>query len=116
LASSPTGVAQRQEVAALNHSTGLSRRRRLGSRGGNLGHPKPALPTRRAEWLVAVTFTPKWADQFLGQQGDIFDAQKDMALATAGAILSVGIVSALNRRESWPSLSETRIPDGSRRA
>ena len=36
------------------------------------------------EWLVAVVFTPKWAEQFLGQQGDIFDAQKDTALATAG--------------------------------
>ncbi len=36
------------------------------------------------EWLVAVVFTPEWADQFLGMQGDIFDAQKDMALALAG--------------------------------
>jgi putative membrane protein len=53
-----------------------------------------------AEWLVAVTFTPRWADQFLGQQGDIFDAQKDMALATVGAIISVGIVSALTRRRA----------------
>lgn len=42
-----------------------------------------------AEWLVAVTFTPDWADSFLGQQGDPFDAQKDMALATAGAIISI---------------------------
>ncbi len=51
------------------------------------------------EWLVAIVFTPKWADQFLGHQGDIFDAHKDMALATTGAILSIGIL-ALRRRDT----------------
>lgn len=45
------------------------------------------------EWLVAVTFTPTWADQFLGQQGDIFDAQKDTALATIGAVISISILT-----------------------
>jgi len=44
------------------------------------------------EWLVAVTFTPTWAETFLGQQGDIFDAHKDMALATGGAIVSITIL------------------------
>ena len=52
------------------------------------------------EWLVAVIFTPDWADQFLGQQGDMFDAQKDMSLATAGAILSVGVLALVNRRRA----------------
>ncbi|MDC0936998.1 DUF2238 domain-containing protein [Pirellulales bacterium] len=42
-----------------------------------------------AEWLVAVTFTPEWADTFLGHQGDVFDAQKDTALATAGACVAI---------------------------
>jgi putative membrane protein len=41
------------------------------------------------EWLVAAVFTPDWAEAFLGQQGDHFDAQKDMALATAGAIIAI---------------------------
>ena len=50
------------------------------------------------EWLVAVIFTPHWAEQFLGQQGDIFDAQKDMALATSGAIISVTILAIVGRR------------------
>ncbi len=45
------------------------------------------------EWLVAVLFAPDWAESFLGQQGDPFDGQKDMALATAGSILSIGIVA-----------------------
>jgi putative membrane protein len=55
------------------------------------------------EWLVAVIFTPEWADQFLGQQGDIFDGQKDTALATAGAILSIGALAIMNR---WNSNSQ----------
>jgi putative membrane protein len=50
------------------------------------------------EWLVAVFFAPDWADSFLGLQGDIFDAQKDMALATVGAVISVGAVALVNRR------------------
>ena len=35
--------------------------------------------------------------QFLGQQGDIFDGQKDTALATAGAILSMSVLAVNNR-------------------
>ncbi len=50
------------------------------------------------EWFVAVIFTPAWADQFLGQQGDIFDAQKDMGLATFGATLSISAMALLQRR------------------
>ncbi len=49
------------------------------------------------EWFVAVIFTPDWADQFLGQQGDMFDAQKDMSLAASGAIVSIGILAVVNR-------------------
>ena len=49
------------------------------------------------EWLIAIVFTPEWADQFLGLQGDIFDAQKDMALATAGAVLSISILAFMGR-------------------
>ena len=49
------------------------------------------------EWLVAIVFTPDWAEQFLGQQGDIFDAQKDTALATAGAIVSISVMALTGR-------------------
>ena len=49
------------------------------------------------EWLVAIIFTPEWADRFLGHQGDIFDAHKDMALATAGAALSISLLALSNR-------------------
>ncbi|MDA0832810.1 MAG: DUF2238 domain-containing protein [Planctomycetota bacterium] len=53
------------------------------------------------EWLVAVVFTPDWADKFLGQQGDIFDAQKDTALATLGAMISIGALMTTKRRRSF---------------
>ena len=49
------------------------------------------------EWLVAVVFTPRWAEQFLGQQGDIFDAQKDTALATGGAVISICVMALADR-------------------
>lgn len=49
------------------------------------------------EWMVAVVFTPHWAEQFLGQQGDIFDAQKDTALATVGAVVSISIMALTDR-------------------
>ena len=50
------------------------------------------------EWLIAVIFAPEWSGQFLGLQGDIFDAQKDTALATLGAILTMGL-TALFRKQ-----------------
>jgi len=43
------------------------------------------------EWWVAEVFAADWAESFLGQQGDPFDAQKDMALALVGAILSMSL-------------------------
>ncbi len=50
------------------------------------------------EWLVAVTFAPDWAESFLGQQGDPFDGQKDMALATLGSLLAAGAIAITGRR------------------
>ncbi len=38
------------------------------------------------EWLIAVAMAPEIADRYNGQQGDVWDAQKDMALALCGAI------------------------------
>lgn len=53
-----------------------------------------------AEWWVALVFAPTWAEAFLGQQGDPFDTHKDMALATAGAMLSIGLISFLRRNSA----------------
>ncbi|MCA9060098.1 MAG: DUF2238 domain-containing protein [Planctomycetaceae bacterium] len=40
------------------------------------------------EWLLTVVMSPRQADAYNGQQGDLWDAQKDMALAWLGAVVS----------------------------
>lgn len=49
------------------------------------------------EWAVADLFFPAQGGAYLGTQGDIWDAQKDMALATFGAILATTIVSVIKK-------------------
>lgn len=44
------------------------------------------------EWLLTVVMVPQHAEAYNGQQGDIWDAQKDMALAFCGAALMVGVL------------------------
>src|SRR5690606_6454139 len=41
------------------------------------------------EWLLAIAVAGAAADSYNGQQGDIWDAQKDMALALAGALAAL---------------------------
>ena len=41
------------------------------------------------EWVAAVVFGGELGQAYLGTQGDIWDAQKDMALALAGSVVSV---------------------------
>jgi len=49
------------------------------------------------EWLAAVT-TGEAAEAFLGTQGDPWDTQTDMALAFAGAVVSLILLSRLHDR------------------
>ena len=49
------------------------------------------------EWAVADVFFPAQGADYLGSQGDIWDAQKDMFLATLGAILATTIVSIIKK-------------------
>ncbi len=49
------------------------------------------------EWAVADVFFPAQGDAYLGTQGDIWDAQKDIFLAFSGAILATTIVSLIKR-------------------
>ena len=53
------------------------------------------------EWALAISVAPDWAEHYNGQQGDMWDAQKDMALATAGAVVGLAIlrVAGWRRRE-----------------
>lgn len=44
------------------------------------------------EWLAAEAFGGDLGAAYLGTQGDVFDAQKDMALAFAGTLVSLTVV------------------------
>jgi len=44
-----------------------------------------------AEWQIAMTFSPEFAESYNGQQGDPWDAQKDQAMALIGALISLAV-------------------------
>lgn len=50
------------------------------------------------EWLTAVTADPEAGLAFLGTQGDVWDAQKDMTAAGTGAVIAMLIVALINMR------------------
>jgi putative membrane protein len=50
------------------------------------------------EYGIAVALAPGYAEAYNGQQGDIFDPQKDMAIALAAAVVSVLVALTLTRR------------------
>ena len=50
------------------------------------------------EWTVAIIASPENAEAYNGQQGDVFDAQKDMWMATAGAIVALLLLNRNYRR------------------
>jgi putative membrane protein len=79
------------------------------------------------EWAAAVGFGGDLGVAYVGAQGDIWDAQKDMALASLGALISMCVVALVNwkfdknfgaelrdsltpRRDVGP-LGETRLRD-----
>lgn len=49
------------------------------------------------EWGAAEFFGGELGMAYLGTQGDVWDAHKDMALASLGALFAMGITLALNR-------------------
>jgi putative membrane protein len=49
------------------------------------------------EWAAAEAFGGELGQAYLGTQGDIWDAHKDMALASLGAAIAMLITFALNR-------------------
>ncbi len=49
------------------------------------------------EWLLATTASPDQAERYNGQQGDFWDAQKDMALALAGSLLAAAWLARPSR-------------------
>jgi len=49
------------------------------------------------ESWVAMLVTPGLGDTWLGAQGDMWDAQKDMTAALAGALVCLGLTAILHR-------------------
>lgn len=49
------------------------------------------------EWAAAEVFGGELGQAYLGTQGDIWDAHKDMALASLGALIAMLVVLAINR-------------------
>jgi len=62
------------------------------------------------EWAVADIFFPAQGDAYLGTQGDIWDAQKDIFLAFAGAIIATTIVSIVKKLFRVYELEESSSP------
>jgi putative membrane protein len=60
------------------------------------------------EWLVAMTFGGDLGMAYLGTQGDIWDAHKDMGLASVGAALGMMIVAGINWKFNRDFMAELR--------
>jgi len=68
------------------------------------------------EWAVAVWVGGDLALDYLGTQGDVWDAHKDMALASTGALITMLITGAVNRRwqkdfaREWQESLRVKVP------
>jgi len=50
------------------------------------------------EWGTAVVFGGELGQAYVGTQGDEWDAHKDMALASLGAVIAMGFTACVNWR------------------
>jgi len=50
------------------------------------------------EWAAAEFFGGDLGVAYLGTQGDVWDAHKDMLMATLGAVVAMAVTAALNAR------------------
>lgn len=70
------------------------------------------------EWLTALKVDPAAGLAFLGSQGDVWDAQKDMLMAIIGAVLAMFVIFIINwilNKRHWQEIKESfRIPRGDR--
>lgn len=68
------------------------------------------------EWKAAEFAAPELGLAFLGTQGDVWDAQKDMALAAAGALVAMLVVLVINLWLNPRAVTEIRdsvtVPEG----
>ena len=52
------------------------------------------------EWLLTVVMAPRHAEAYNGQQGDMWDAQKDMALAFVGSVVTLPFLLVTKSRKA----------------
>lgn len=68
------------------------------------------------EWITARKVDVSAGLAFLGSQGDIWDAQKDMLMAGVGAIIAMTIIFIINslfKKTHWGEMKESfKIPKG----
>ncbi|MDY6946685.1 MAG: DUF2238 domain-containing protein, partial [Pseudomonadota bacterium] len=69
------------------------------------------------EWGAAVVFGGDLGTAFLGAQGDIWDAQKDMALASLGGLITMVVTACINATyqrdfaREWADSFRVRSPE-----
>lgn len=50
------------------------------------------------EWVIAIGMSPDAAEKYNGQQGDLWDAHKDMLMATIGTLM-FGLLQLLGNKK-----------------
>ena len=60
------------------------------------------------EWGAATIFGGNLGQAYLGTQGDVWDAQKDMAFAGLGAVIAILITAGMNTRLERDSSGEQK--------
>ncbi|MBI4428667.1 MAG: DUF2238 domain-containing protein [Ignavibacteriales bacterium] len=63
------------------------------------------------EMLVAVVVSPEAGTAYLGTQGDVWDAQKDMGLAALGAVICMAATAVIRTVRKKPHVPEFETAD-----
>lgn len=69
---------------------------------GNARYPLTLLGIFGVWWAATLAFGGDLGQAYLGTQGDVWDAQADMALAMAGSVLAMALLMLLRRRRARP--------------
>ena len=74
------------------------------------------------EWAAAVRLGGDLGQAYLGTQGDPWDSQKDMALASLGALIAMSVIALINLKfdrnfgaEMRQSLTPHEVPLGEKK-
>jgi len=69
-------------------------------------------------WMATI-LTPERGEEFVGMQGDMWDAQKDMFLAGAGAVMAMFTIAGVRQRKAaerqWAKLAWAQLNADQRR-